>query len=345
MRALAPTLAAFLLLSACGEADDGPPKGDPALFRQELRGRTYLPDTLAAPGGRFAWAQTAIAHYRAVDGAALKVETLAPTGCALPRPSAEALVRHVHLERGVQEAPLHQFASAEVATRAKAFVESYVASKGRMQGGGGYEDEDVVRVVNVVVTEKSAPVFLVLSAETNILWNLLPADGVRLENVVLVGSDDVGVANAPDGVGVSAIAGATVRRCGALPMRRPKDDWSFVRNVKESGQSSMKEILAKNVALGAAYSRWLTNAFGPAAERDSVVLQGASNVLVGPAPADPAARVAFRPVSAGVVRMTANDYRIVGAEADYRKAHRDILLKEAERAAGGDLARLLAAGG
>lgn len=342
MRATVPAFAAFLAVSSCGADADAPPAGNPAQFHQELRGRTYVPDAMALPGGRFLWAQSVLARYRPVGDTPPKVETLPQAGCALPKPSAEAVVRHVHLERGVQQAPLYQFSSADVGNRAKAFVESYVASNGRIGEGGGYEDGDVVRVVNVVVTEKSAPVFLVLSAETNILWNLAPADGVRIENVVVVGIDDVGVANAPDGVAISAIAGAGARRCGAWPMRRPKDDWSFVRNVKASGHASMKETLARSAALGAAYSHWLTGAFGPAAESEAIVLQGASNALVGPPPSSAAARVAFRPIAAGVVRMTANDYRVVADGKGYRAAHRDILVAEATRASGGDLGALLA---
>ncbi len=345
MRALLAAMCA-LAAGACAPAADAPPEGDPAApARQDLRGRTYAPDAMAAADGAFLWAQSAISGYRQVDAkAALVVETLPQATCALPRPDEGTVVRHAHLERGVQAAPLYQFLSRDVDSRAKFFVESYVASKGRMQGGGGYVDGDVVRVVNVAVTERAAPVALVLSAETNILWNILPAPDARIESIVLVGMDSVGVANAPEGAKVYALAGDAARRCGAWPMRRPRKDWGFVRNVEESGASTLRKALADNVARAGAYAHWLEGAFGPSIGAGAIALQGASNVLVGPPPASPEARVAFRPIEAGVVLMSAQDYRVAADERGYVKAHRDILEATATRAAGGDLRALLGGG-
>ncbi|MBY0422716.1 MAG: hypothetical protein K2Q06_10470, partial [Parvularculaceae bacterium] len=305
--------ATFVLAAgACAPSADAPPEGNPAApIRQDLRGRTYAPDAMAAPGGAFLWAQTAISGYRQVDEkATLSVETLPQAACALPRPAAGTTVRHVHLERGVQAAPLYQFSSRDVDSRAKSFVESYVATKGRMQGGGGYVDGDVVRVVNVAVTERAAPVALVLSAETNIVWNILPAPDVRIESILLVGMDGAGVANAPESANVFALAGDAARGCGAWPMRRPQKDWGFVRNVEKSGASTMRQALADNMARAGAYARFLEETYGPGAGVDAVVLQGASNVLVGPAPTSSDARVAYRPIGAAAVRMSAEDYRV-----------------------------------
>ena len=159
--------ACLLVLTSCapGGNADVAPEGDPAApVRQDLRGRTYRAEAMAVADGAFVWAQNVVAGWRAAPAAISAVGDIPQAACAQPRPAEGTLVRHVHFERGVRAAPLYQFATADVDSRARFFVESYVASKGRAQGGGGYEAGDVVNVVDVAVTERSAPVALVLSA-------------------------------------------------------------------------------------------------------------------------------------------------------------------------------------
>ena len=196
----AAALLAVLTLAAC--ADRGSvPDGDPREGAQrDLRGIAYREDALADASGRFHWAQAAIADYRRADQKTFpaRVEVLDTASCLLTKPASGDLVRHVFVERGVGEAPIYQFSDEDVGARAERFVDSYVATKGKARPSVAYDDADVMRLVNVVVTEKSAPVHLVLTSETNVIWNILPAAGAQISAIAVV--EDPYGAGADDGM-------------------------------------------------------------------------------------------------------------------------------------------------
>ena len=244
------TFAAAILLAACGDGGSkyaAVPKGDPTTARSgDLRGVKYGADVLLADDGRIFWAQQAIDGYSRLErDAALTVADLPPSNCRFPAPATGALVRHVIVERGVQDAPIFFFNRREVGERAANFVKYYAATQGRNDKVWNHGESDVMRVANVVVTEKSAPVYLVLSSETNVLWNILAAPGATISNIALISNGAAGLANAPDGAAINVLADERLDACRTpQPMRRPQDNWGFIRNSKESGAGYMKEAVA-----------------------------------------------------------------------------------------------------
>ncbi|MCB2097889.1 MAG: hypothetical protein KDE05_09670 [Parvularculaceae bacterium] len=337
------TFAAAILLAACGDGGSkyaAVPKGDPTTARSgDLRGVKYGADVLLADDGRIFWAQQAIDGYSRLErDAALTVADLPPSNCRFPAPATGALVRHVIVERGVQDAPIFFFNRREVGERAANFVKYYAATQGRNDKVWNHGESDVMRVANVVVTEKSAPVYLVLSSETNVLWNILAAPGATISNIALISNGAAGLANAPDGAAINVLADERLDACRTpQPMRRPQDNWGFIRNSKESGAGYMKEAVANNNRYAADYSRWFRETFGVPSESDAIAQMGLSNALIGPMPAREADRVPYRAIGAGPVLLTPKDYRIVAPLADYAKAHDAIITEAARKAAGGDL--------
>lgn len=339
----------MLALAACsGGADrSAVPDGDPKAGRKhDLRGYSYGPDVMAGEDEAFFWAQQAVSDYARIDDAPAltAVADLPPASCHFPTPEEGDAVRFVIIERGVQEAPIYQFSSRDVGERAATFVKYYSASGGKTKKVWSYDGSDIMRVVNVAVTETSAPVYLVLSSETNVLWNILPAPGVKLSRIALVSSGDIGLANAPEETGVNLLPGSILKGCHTpSPMRRPQEDWGFVQNVKESGGSYADKALANNIRHASNYQHWLTENFGAEGLSGRIAQQGLSNVLIGPLPASPDERAPYRPVASAL--LSKSDYRIIAPRAEYHAAVQKIVTDAAREAAGGDLEALAAGAG
>ena len=302
MRSLfAAPLAAFLVLAACVD-ESAVPKRDPRYDRETgLKGYIYPEDVLAAAGGRLGWAQEAIADYERITpkDVPARIEPLDTASCIVERPGAGDLVRHVFVERGVGDAPLFQIHNADLDGRASAA-------------------RDQQRVVNVAITERSAPVYLVLSSETNVIWNLLLGDGVTLSGIVAVSGDGVGVAGAPAGAEIQAYYGEALTRCAMAPVRQPKEDWAFTRAALKSG-GAQREALDALRAQAAAYDAWLSKWFGASAQEEAVTEQGVGAVLIGPSPA-PDKRVIMRPLAGSTLQLSLADHVIVGGKRDYENA-------------------------
>lgn len=319
------------------------PDGDPRKeARRDLRGLSYREDALADDSGRFHWAQAAIADYRPASQALFpaRIETLDTGSCGLTKPAPGDLVRHVIVERGVGAAPLYQMSAEDIGERAKRFVDSYVATGGKARASVSYEDGDVLRLVNVVVTEKSAPVHLVLASETSVVWNILPAAGAKISAIVVISGDGAGLAGAPEGTVIEAIYGEALQRCDVYPARRPKDDWSFVQNAKGRDNSSMKQALADNNARASAYASWFSKRFGAPAEAGAIAHRGLGGVLIGPMPAGEGARAPMATLEGATVLLSRSDHFVLGARRDYERELRALTEAAAAAAAGGDLSGL-----
>ena len=334
--------ASTLTLIACAD-ESAVPDGDPRKGgERSLRGVAYREDALADAEGRFHWAQAAIDSYRPADQNLYpaRIEPLDTGSCFLTKPKEGDVVRHVIVERGVGAAPLYQMSEDDIGARAKRYVDSYVATGGKAKPSVSYDDADVMRLVNVVVTEKSAPVHLVLTSETNVIWNILPAAGVTISAIAVISGDGAGVAHAPEGAVVEALYGEALRRCDVQPARRPKEDWSFVQNAKGGG-GAMKEALADNNARASAYASWFMKRFGASAEAGAVAHRGLGAVLIGPMPAGEGARVPMATLEGATVLLSRSDHFVLGARRDYQRKLGELTQAAAAAAAGGDLKGLL----
>ncbi len=294
--------AAAVTLAAC-EDQSAVPSGDPHYARETgLKGFLYPDAALAEASGRLGWAQGAIAGYARVspNDVPARVEPLDTSSCIVAKPAAGDLVRHVFVERGAGEASLYQIHDADIGGRASAA-------------------RDRLRVINVAVTERSAPVYLVLSSETSVLWNILPAEGATIAAIAAISADGVGVAGAPPGVEVQAYYGEALARCDLAPVRRPQDEWVFTRNAMKAGGDQREALDALRVQADA-YDAWLSKWFGASALKGAVAQQGIGAVLIGPMPASADKRAAMRPLAGATLQLSLADHVIVGGKRDYEEA-------------------------
>lgn len=309
-------IAAAVLLAAC-ENQSAVPDGDPRRDRETgLTGFVYPEDAIAEAGGRIGWAQAAIEAYARIttNDVPARIEPLDTTSCIVAKPAAGDLVRHVFVERGAGEAPIFQIQDADLDGRASAARDRH-------------------RVVNVAVTEKSAPVYLVLSSESNVIWNILAAEGVTISAIAAISGDGVGLAGAPPGAEIQAYYGEALTRCAITPARRPQDDWMLTRNARKAG-GAQREALDALRDKADSYDVWLAKWFGADVQKSAVTQQGAGAVLIGPMPASPDERAVMRPLAGSTVKLSLADHVVVGGLRDYEDALARLRAAAANGAAG-----------
>lgn len=290
-----------------------------------------------------AWVQQAVTGYRAarVTDTPARLVRAPMGGCAFPAPSPTARVALVHVAAGVQSAPIYALTDEALAKAAQDYVQAYAAHNGAPPAQAGRVHTGPLGLVNVVVTETEAPVYLILVANSGLVWNLTVAEGAQIETVALLGPETIGLANAPDGVRVQALTGPAAVRCGARPARMPQDHWGFVRDMEARSRSRWAlAALDENRAFARAFSAYLARTFNISQSRRSSGAHKVSNIIVGPV-LEPAP--AFASLDGAQILVTPVRHVIVGGPRDFEAGARAKVVEAARRAAGGDLSRLLGA--
>lgn len=293
--------AAFFALSAC-EDQSAVPTGAPGSARVAgPHGAIWPEDAIVAASGTAAWAQQAIEGYERAGGAAApaRIEPLDTSSCVMTKPASDVLVRHVFVEHGAGAPPL--FVIPDGAQSA-----SLSAEAARL------------RVVNVAVTETSAPLHLVLSSERSVIWNIIAAPDARVVGVTAVSGAGLGVANAPEGARIEALYGEALSRCEVAPVRRPQRDWILAREARAGG-AKLAQYETRN-ARADAYDAWFGKWYGAPADEAAIAPMGAGAVLIGPMPASPAARLPMRAIAGATLKLSIDGRLVVGDERDFEAA-------------------------
>jgi hypothetical protein len=290
--------AAVLAISAC-EDQSAVPGGNPGSSRLAgPHGAIWPEDAIVGANGA-AWAQQAIDGYeRAGPSAApARIEPLDTSSCVMTKPAPDAIVRHVFVEQGAGAPPL------------------FVLPQGASAGAEAAR----LRVVNVAVTETSAPVHLVLASERSVIWNIVAAPEARVSGVTALSGASLGVANAPADARIEALYGEALSRCEVVPARRPQKDWGLAREARAGGLA-LARFEARN-AQADVYDAWVRKWFGaPSAEAPPIAPMSAGAVLVGPMPSSPAGRIPMKALQGATLKLSIDGRLIVGDERDYEAA-------------------------
>jgi hypothetical protein len=333
---LAATLALALALTACG---DDLPTGDPSKSTKMDRFGETLPTTVAAgPKDTRYWFHNLVSpEARSIEKPA-KVEFVeAIYGCKFEPPGPQDKVVLVTAKEIEARAPVFTFARPDIARRAEAFVAEWK----RRGVDPGIEPENLVdgmRLAEVVVTDTSAPLYLVLGGPPKVVWNIHSAEGVRIARVAMIAGRDAAIANLPAGVPVSLIAAVQAEKCNAIPFRRPNSRWGIAEQAK--ADPAAKDILDKRHVSHSNFDRWFVASFTIDSEQVAIGADGASNFLVGPPPASLDKRVPYRPLGGAVLKMTQSEHVMLGFLDDYRARNEQLVRAQAARLVGGDLAAL-----
>ncbi|MEM8870738.1 MAG: hypothetical protein AAGE38_10085 [Pseudomonadota bacterium] len=267
--------------------------------------------------------------------------------CWFKSPEPGQKVVSVNLEQALHPAPVTAFNTVEM-------VEAVTRTVERVTRKNGQETElhlaaGDVRVVDVFVTDSSAPIYLVLqSLAANIIWNIHTAGDATVAHAALVGPGVSGIIVDSDQTKVEAMvisdfvgshrfgADDTIRDCMIRPWRKPRPEWQAWQKAERGNQLMTNQI--ESYAKGyAAYDAWFTRVFGTSAAAGTLSAQGASHVLVGPIPDT---KLSYRPISGAEAQIVRTDHVILG-DADTRRAEAQAQhLELLTRAAGGDIAML-----
>lgn len=317
------------------------PNGDPSQRTgRELRGHKYHQHAMISSERNFLWVQQALSGYRSSSERDMPAEIVElERSCKFEKPGDDDQIHHIQISTAIQRSPIYAISTANIGKRAETYTKAFIASEGKTKGSfiGG----DDMGVVNVIISETEKPIYLVLTSQSQVIWNIQSSPTAQLSHIALIGPGAVGIANAPSDTPISAVAGDLLGKCGVKPARKPQSHWPFVKNAGSSSRG--KQLLAKNHALASGYKNWFRNTFTAKRPVRYAEAFGISNILIGKAPLTPAERIAFTPLKNSTVKITKEDYLFSATKTQYKKKNFALVRATAERAAGGDLSRLIIA--
>lgn len=338
-------LAALIMamsLAACSDSNGEPPLGDPAAqLKQEMRGYEAPVSVMMGLNEKPYWAQSALAGFRPVDienDVPAAIEDITPNGsCSFTLPNKDEVLAKVQVDGSTMKGTVFAASDAEIGNATKQYIAN-VQRRGVNAPMPVNQGEGQLGVVDVVVTEKSKPIYLVISYSSPTLFNLHLADGVRLSRVALIGYGPGGIANVGKSVPIRSLSGAAMAACDVAPVRMPADHWLFVQNVRQN--SSLQDTLDKNMSQARAYSNWFRSNFGASNEPDAAGASKVAHVLVGPLPDSLEKRVAYKPLAGATVLVTKGDLVFGGPEEEFMARKKELITAAATKFAGGDLSTL-----
>lgn len=238
-----------------------------------------------------------------------EITTIRPImGCALTPPQPSSRIGHVAAGPSGVDLAVMTYNDTHLAAEVQAFVNVY-----RETGSpeAYVEDRPAFETYDVAVTERGAPVYLVLENRAGArIWNIHPAAGVQIERVILLGGAQAGVANLDPLVPVEVILGDGLLACGVQPVYPLNRGHQFLQAM-ESGAVASGEVaagLAELAAAEAGYDIWFRDQFGVGAAESRIGWDAGTIALVGPVPdrADP--KPVFAPIRGARIRLTQDKF-------------------------------------
>jgi hypothetical protein len=329
----------ILLANALGGCSESMPVGDPAKrLNSEMRGWEAPIGVMMGLNETPYWVQSAVAGFRPAtsdDQPAKIIELKTSGGCTFVSPGPNEVLAKVQVDNSKMESSIHAVSREKLAKHVKDYISKYKAGNDEIYI---HRNDDRVGIVDVIVTEKSKPVYLVIAYTSPTIFNIQLANGARLSRVALVGGGAVGVANIDPSIPIGALSGRAIQSCNVLPVRRPADHWQFVRNVKNN--PGIKDVLNKNYSMFSSFSGWYRQNFGAPSEPDDIGAMTTSHVLVGPLPETLEMRVEFKSLEGATVALSKVDHLFVGTDAEYKQKLSEQIAAAATKIAGGDLTKL-----
>lgn len=345
MRFFVPLLAcAAFSLAAC-TADDPIPDGDPnSQVRGDRFGENHYDTIAVGPNNQKFWAKALMTGYvhptwGDVPG---KVEPLPRnSGCKFPPMKAGAKPALVGVSSPQIKSTIYSIEPENVRKRAETHLAIWARDGKEPAMWRSATDDDVFKVANVVVTDTSAPVHLVLSGGNKVLWNIHAAEGVTFSGVNIVDQTNLAaIANLPDGVPVTAMTGALTKNCNALAFRAPNANWSTVERAKTRTDEMTQGIVTSRQTYYANFNGWFKSNYGVGSESVVVSAEQGTNFLVGPAPA-PDKRVAYKSLRGSNVKITSGGTLVFGdVKVAYANKNEELIRAQIEKVSGGSVARL-----
>lgn len=302
------------LISSVGGGAGSANSGDPLEHLQDGSSGWRADDKIAAlPGGGAAFITDVLTTQttRLKSAKPADVQGLEEVaGCAFTPPAPGSVVGHARIsgDSGM-DLGLATYGDADLAAAMQVLVNVY-------RSGGGLHKSSLSELryqsYDIAVTETSSPVYLVLeSGPQSRVFNIHLAPGARVDRVVLIGGDQLGVANLPAEVPVEAMRGAKAADCGFTPFYALNSGHLFYQSVASGAiRSDEAEEKKRHFAeLEAAWEATFRQAFGVGAKESLAGGWDSGTVAVaGGVPAAPEGRAVYASVDGALLRVTMDRY-------------------------------------
>ncbi|MEM7299680.1 MAG: hypothetical protein AAF468_01240 [Pseudomonadota bacterium] len=256
--------------------------------------------------------------------------------CLFVRPSPDHKVVHAFVGGSWQKSAVYVYDDDIVREKAARFIEKY-KNKGRKLAEAYLSSPEGMSVTDVVITDTSQPLYLVLTSQSARLWNIQVARGVKIAHVAVMSNRHAGIANLAKDIPIEFLTYKKLKACGVFPLRRPKDHWSFVRNAKASGDT---KLINKNIQGHLKFAKFFRSRFGASPEANAVEVNVASHVLIGDVAPTLEGRVPHKPITGSHVVLTAADNVTASKQSVFTAKFEKQVIDLASQMAGGDLSVL-----
>lgn len=292
----------------------GSPGGDPMEHLKDHSQGWRADDRIAAlPGGGAAFIADVLTTQMTRLKAAKPGDVQAlqeVAGCAFTPPAPGAALGHARIDgdSGLVLG-LASFGDADLAKAVQVLVNVY-------RSAGGLQTSSLsdlrYQSYDIAVTETAAPVYLVLeTGPQSRVFNIHLAPGARLDRVVLIGGDQVGVANVPADVPVEAMRAAKAADCGFTPFYALNPGHLFYQSIasgairRDEAEEKTRHFADLEIGWEAAFRQ----AFGAGAKETLAGSWSSGTVAVaGPVPAGPEGRAVYAPIEGALLRVTMERY-------------------------------------
>lgn len=323
-------------LAACN-GDDPIPEGEPTV--RSGRFDISVDHSVALTTGEKAvWRAAVTKHYvrpKVKEPPASVSWIRLLTSCSFRGPSAGSKLTFVTAGGSYSKTPAYTIYASSLPERAQDYVSRWRAQGGRPLHISG-KGEDNFTDKNVYITDLSVPYYLVLHSDSKTLWNLVVAEGVKIDGVLLLAPRGAGIANVPAGVNVAAFGQPMMRNCRINPLRPVHPDSGTARRAAE-GDYLAQEAVANRRKTHNLFARWFRSEFGVLVSEVTIGGERVKEVLIGPVPTTSDARIPFRGIKAAALQLTQADYFVYGSEYHYRQKNSELVIPIAQKLAGGDL--------
>ncbi len=208
--------------------------------------------------------------------------------CRPVHPQEGTRVAHAYAGLSTKDDALYILSAAQFAARMNRYADGF-----KRNGDGVVGRPEKVQLVDLIVTDSSQPLHLVLSgSNTEILWVLHAAEGVDIRGVTLLNGRAQALAGFSDDIVAQSIDEAEFKSCGIDPTypafeglnpmetrfnldEEDEDDWDLPKPIDPRAEPTKDDKIA-------AYDRWFRRAFGIRAFETRTGYYEGTAVLIGP---------------------------------------------------------------
>jgi hypothetical protein len=334
------TAVGLLLLSLMGCSEELP-KGDPATHVSTSRfGLRTDSGIVVGFDMKAHFLQMLVSGYKPVEAekpAAVEMVSEMPN-CIFPRPDTGAKIYFLSSRGHYLKTAIYTFGLAALQEQAHSFVKEWRANGYEPRPAVGVYNEPVA-LTNVVVTDTSQPLHIVLGGMSRVIYNFQIAPGVKITGVSLLAASHSGVANLPTDIPLAVLGPTNVSSCNALPHHKPQSHWQLAVLARER-DANAQTALNRLHDVHKRFSSYFQSNFGVDSESRMIGGEGISNYLVGLAPNDLKLRVPYKSLHGATVRMTRPEKIFIGSHSEYLTRFRDEVRQAAEQLVPGSLASL-----